>query len=88
MDWQKFIDGELAVEVTPDNIESFLWACDEHDLRWRMIGEIPPCYIPDFRGAEALLIACNTVKSPQYMSGLSYILATDTEIPRTTWENE
>lgn len=87
MDWQKFIGGELAVEVTPDNIESFLWACDEHDLRWRMIGERPPYYIPDFRGAEALLIACNTIKSPQ-MSGLSYRPATNTEMPRTKWEGE
>lgn len=87
MDWQKFIGGELAVEVTPDNIESFLWACDEHDLRWRMTGERPPYYIPNFRGAEALLIACNTIKSPQ-MSGLSYRSTIDTGMPRTTWKDE
>ena len=45
MDWNKFENGELAVEVTPDNIESFLRACEERGLKWRS-GDLPTEFCP------------------------------------------
>ena len=73
MDWQKFIDGELAVYVTPDNIESFLRACEERGLKWRS-GDLPTRFCPPMpiQDHVQITITHNFYYPPLYGLGVAY----------------
>ena len=68
-DWNKFENGELAVEVTPDNIESFLRACEERGLKWRS-GDLPTEFCPPIQ--DHAHITHNLYCPPLYGLGATY----------------
>ena len=83
MDWQKFIDGELAVEVTPDNIESFLWACEERGLKWRS-GDLPTEFCPPI---QYYVHITHNVFSPP-LDGLGATYNNYHKLPVVDWGSE